>query len=43
MVNAKDLLKLVIEPLVGARIVQAIIDPEEEFTGFKIELPDGTK
>lgn len=43
MVKAKDLLELVIKPLVGAKIVEAIMDPGEEYTGFKIELPDGTR
>jgi hypothetical protein len=29
--------------LVGAKIVQTIIDPDEEFTGFTLEMPDGTR
>lgn len=43
MVYAKDLHDLVIQQLVGAKIVRAIIDPDEEFTGFTLEMPDGTR
>ena len=43
MVDARDLHDMVITQMVGAKIIRAIIDPDEEFTGFTIELPDGTK
>jgi len=42
MVDARNFHDMVITQLVGAKIVQAIIDPDEEFAGFTIELPDGT-
>lgn len=41
--EARYLHDKVITRMVGAKIVQAFIDPEEEFAGFMIQLPDGTQ
>lgn len=41
--EARYLHDMVIEPMVGAKIVRAFTDADDEFAGFTIEFPDGTK